>query len=63
MNKRIAKNLAQLKPGTLFVGIDIGKTRHVVSIMTEKAKVLDRLKVNNSKEGFQELMAQARRCQ
>lgn len=62
MNNRIAKNLAHFKPSTLFLEIDIGKTRHVVSIMTEKAKVLDRFKVDNSKEGFQELIAQARRC-
>ena len=63
MNKRIAKNLAQLKPGTLFVGIDIGKKRHTVSIMTEKAKVVARFKVDNSKVNSQELIAQARQWQ
>ena len=59
MNRRIAQNIAQLSPNTLFVGIDIGKKRHQVSIMTEKANIVARFRIDNSRGGFEYLLSQA----
>lgn len=59
MNRRIAQNLSQLSPNTLFVGIDVGKKAHQVSIMTEKANIVARLRIENSREGFERLIGQA----
>jgi len=59
VNNRIAKNLAEISPGTLFVGVDVGKKGHQVSIMTEKANIEARLKIDNSRGGFEYLLNQA----
>lgn len=60
MNNRIARNLAEIAPGTLFIGIDIGKRKHQVSIMTEHARVAARFKIDSSRGGFEYLLEQAR---
>ena len=62
MNKRIAQNIADTPPGTLFVGIDVGRKRHQVSIMTEKAAVVARFGIDNSREGFEFLLTRAMNC-
>ena len=47
MNRRIAQNIAELSPDTLFIGIDVGKKRHQVSIMTEKANIVAKFRIDN----------------
>lgn len=59
MKNRIARNLAEIAPGTLFVGIDVGKKKHQVSVVTEEAKVTARFRIDNSKNGFEYLLEQA----
>lgn len=61
MNRQIAQNIAYLSPGTLFIGIDIGRKRHQVSVMTEKASIVARFATSNSREGFEFLIARAMR--
>ena len=51
-----AKRLAELKPNTLLVGIDIGKKQHACIVMDLRAKVLIRFKFSNSRRGFQRLL-------
>lgn len=56
---RLTKNIAQITPGTLFIGIDVGKKRHQVTIMTEKAKVVARFGIDATREGFDRLVNEA----
>lgn len=51
-----AKRLAELKPNTLLVGIDIGKKQHACVVMDLRAKVLTRFKFSNSRQGFERLL-------
>jgi transposase len=62
VNKQIAQNIAHLSPGTLFIGIDVGSKRHQVSVMTEKAAIISRFGIANSREGFQFLVTKALNC-
>lgn len=62
MNKRIAQNIADIHPDTLFIGIDVGRKRHQVSIMTEKAAMAARFGIDNSREGFEFLLNRAMDC-
>ena len=56
MNNRVAHNLAEIAPGTLFVGIDVGKKKHQVSIMAEHARVAARFRIDSSRGGFEYLL-------
>ena len=56
---RLTKNIAQITPGTLFIGIDVGKKRHQVTIMTEEAKVVARFGIDATREGFDRLVNEA----
>jgi len=51
-----AKRLAELKPNTLLVGIDIGKKQHACIVMDLRAKVVTRFKFSNSRRGFERLL-------
>jgi transposase len=51
-----AKRLAELRPNTLLVGIDIGKRQHACIVMDLGANVLTRLKFSNSRWGFERLL-------
>ena len=59
MNRRIAQNIAELSPDALFIGIDVGKKRHQVSIMTEKANIVAKFRIDNFRECFEYLLNQA----
>jgi len=59
VNRRIAQNIAELSPDTLFIGIDVGKKRHQVSIMTEKANIVAKFRIDNFREGFEYPLNQA----
>ena len=60
MGNRIARNLAQCKPRTLFVGIDIGKRHNAVCIMGWNARVMTNFIMENSREGFNLLIRRVR---
>ena len=48
----LTKKLASVKPGTLFVGVDLALDRNVAVVMDERAKRLDRFRFDNSLEGY-----------
>lgn len=52
MSSRVAENLATIKPGTLFAGVDVARDEHVVTVSTERAQRVARFKVAHTREGF-----------
>jgi transposase len=48
----LAKKLARVKPGTLFVGVDLALDRNVAVVLDERAKRLDRFRFDNDMEGY-----------
>jgi transposase len=61
--RTVAKNLAEVKPGTVFVGIDLALDRNVVVAVDEKARQLTRFKFNNDLDGYQYFRRQLRKLQ
>jgi transposase len=51
--RTLAKKLACVKPGTLFVGVDLALDRNVAVIINEGAKQLDRFGFDNSQLGYE----------
>lgn len=51
----LAKKLASVKPGTLFVGVDLALDRNVAVVLDERAKRLDRFWFDNDEEGYKYL--------
>jgi hypothetical protein len=47
----LPKKLASVKPGTLFVGVDLALDRNVAVVMDERAKRLDRFRFDNDLGG------------
>lgn len=52
LTRTLTKKLAQVKPNTLFVGVDLGLERHVAVLMTERAAVLSRFGFANDRAGY-----------
>lgn len=52
MNRRVADNLAGIKPNTLFAGVDIAELTHVVTVSTPQARIVARFTFANSRPGF-----------
>jgi transposase len=48
----LSKKLASVKPGTLFVGIDLALDRNVAVVIDERAKRLDRFRFDNDVGGY-----------
>jgi transposase len=48
----LSKKLASVKPGTLFIGVDLALDRNVAVVMDERAKRLDRFRFDNDVEGY-----------
>jgi transposase len=48
----LSKKLASVKPGTLFIGVDLALDRNVAVVMDERAKRLDRFQFDNDLEGY-----------
>lgn len=48
----VAKKLAQVKPGTVFAGIDLGLDDCTVVVMDAQGRHLDRFKANHSQDGY-----------
>jgi transposase len=51
-NSTLSKKLASVKPGTLFVGIDLALDRNVAVVLTEQAEQLSRFGFPNEREGY-----------
>ena len=48
----LSKKLASVKPGTLFVSVDLSQGRKVAVVMDERAKRLDRFRFDNDGERY-----------
>ena len=55
MSKSLAKKLAQIKPGTLFVGVDLALERNVAVVLDTGARQLDRFGFPNERDGYEYL--------
>ena len=49
----LSKKLASVKPGTLFIGVDLALDRNVAVVMDERAKRLDRFRFDNDLGGYE----------
>jgi transposase len=56
MKNITARKLRQVPEGYLIVGVDTHKKKHAVVIKTQDAIIHDRVKVDNSRRGFTELL-------
>ncbi|MBI4304356.1 MAG: IS110 family transposase [Chloroflexi bacterium] len=61
MKNSTAEKLRQIPAGYLIAGVDAHKMKHAVVLRTQDAVVHSRFKVNNSREGFNELLERTRR--
>ena len=53
MASRVAENLATIKPGTLFAGVDVAQETHVVTVVTQQAQRVARFTFANTRAGFE----------
>lgn len=51
-NSTLSKKLASVKPGTLYVGVDLALDRNVAVVLGERAERLDRFGFPNDKGGY-----------
>jgi transposase len=51
-NSTLSKKLASVKPGTLFVGVDLALDRNVAVVLTEHAEQLGRFGFPNERDGY-----------
>jgi hypothetical protein len=51
-NSTLSKKLASVKPGTLYVGVDLALDRNVAVILTERAEQLSRFGFPNHRGGY-----------
>ena len=51
-NSTLSKKLASVKPGTLFVGIDLALDRNVAVVLSERAEQLTRFGFPNERDGY-----------
>jgi len=49
----LSKKLASVKPGTLFIGVDLALDRNVAVVMDERAKRLDRFRFDSDLGGYE----------
>jgi transposase len=52
MSRTLAEKLAHVKPGTLFVGVDLGLDRNVAVVITDRAKPLARFSFPHDQDGY-----------
>ena len=62
MKNITASKLKQIPEGYLIVGVDAHKKKHAVVIKTQDAVIHSRFKVDNSRQGFNELLDRTWRC-
>jgi len=51
-NRTLSKKLASVKPGTLFVGVDLALDRNVAVVLSERAERLARFGFPNDRDGY-----------
>jgi len=51
-NSTLSKKLADVKPGTLYVGVDLALDRNVAVVLGERAERLDRFGFPNNQDGY-----------
>jgi transposase len=51
-NSTLSKKLASVKPGTLFVGVDLALDRNVAVVLGERAEPLARFRFPNDRDGY-----------
>jgi transposase len=51
-NRTLSKKLASVKPGTLFVGVDLGIDRNVAVVLSEHTQQLSRFGFPNDRDGY-----------
>jgi transposase len=51
-SRKVAKRLASVKPGTLFVGVDLGLDHNVAAVLDERAEQLGRFGFPNDRSGY-----------
>jgi transposase len=51
-NRTLSKKLASVKPGTVFVGVDLALDQNVAVVLTEQAKQLTRFRFPNERDGY-----------
>ena len=52
MGDSVARNLAGIKPGTVFAGIDLGPDTHMVVVIDAGARQLAQFRIRNDANGF-----------
>jgi len=52
MSRTLTSNLAHVKPGTLYAGVDLALERNVVVVVNERLKQLDHFGFPNDQDGF-----------
>jgi transposase len=52
MSSTLAKKLAKIKPGTLYVGVDLALEHSVAMVLDERAKRLGRYRFPNDRDGY-----------
>jgi len=66
MTRTLAKKLADVKPGTLFIGVDLGLEHNVAVVITERAQRLAKIRFPHDQEGyayFRRRLEKLRKCQ
>ncbi|MEJ2737645.1 MAG: IS110 family transposase [Anaerolineae bacterium] len=61
MSRTLAKKLAQVKPGTLFVGVDLGLDRNVAVIINEGGQRLAKFAFPHNQDGYAYLRRRLRK--
>ena len=51
-NRTLTKKLASVKPGTVFVGVDLALDQNVAVVLTERAEQLTRFRFPNERDGY-----------
>jgi transposase len=52
MTRTLSEKLARVKPGTLFVGVDLGLDRNVAVVITDRAERLAKFSFPHDREGY-----------
>ncbi len=63
MSRTLAKKLAQVKPGTLFVGVDLGLDRNVAVIINQGGQRLTKFSFPHDRDGYGYLRRRLRELQ
>ena len=63
MSRTLAKKLAQVKPGTLFVGVDLGRDRNVAVIINGGAQRLAKMSFPHDQGGYAYFRRRLRKLQ